>query len=783
MKSASLFLVLGILAPALMAAAAEPSSPASPAPADQVQDTNKGGTEGGLEEITVTATRRSESVEKVPISINAIGQDELTAGSIKDIRDIASVTPGLQFGNLAFASTLTLISIRGLDSLFGASTVGVYLDDTPIQGRLSSDGNVGNPYPAVFDLNRIEVLRGPQGTLFGAGSEAGNIRYITNQPDLHTFSGFAHAELSNTEYGTPSYEAGAAAGGPIVEDVVGFRASVWERFDGGYTGLVHPWDGDEWASDTNSDRKLVARLAFGIQASDGVLITPSVFYQETQSNNNGRFDPLFSNPSAGQFNNATLLPEPTRDTLVVPALKVEAHLPFADLTGVLSGEHRSVTESEDLSQFVGALGLADYGNPLGIGYASSQADVSPFFTGTDVHAVTEELRLASNDPGAFFTWVAGIFNDHRTQIDYQLEYSQLVEPTGHEIYYTDQSVTDEQTAVFAQGDLHLSSQWTLTLGARYAQIKTHQTNINGTGVLDATPAFAVTDLKQTPTTPRASVSYQLDQNNLFYAAAGKGFRIGGGNDPLPPVCGPVSVPKSYTADYVWSYEIGAKSKLFDGKMVIDSSAFHINWSNIQQLAEPACGVSYTINAGAATSNGFDIAMQALPINQLKLDLSVGYSNAYFTSNVCNPGTVGPCNLSSNAANLLIGSGDKIGYLPFVISPWNVNTAVTYEIPLARDDEKVRLRAEYQYHSRNPGPFTNYNVGTPGYSPQQKNDPATQMVNTRLSLSIDKWDLGLYVNNLLNTHPLLAGYGEAILQPTTYSTFRPRTIGVSANVGF
>src|ERR1700679_1483387 len=182
MKITSLFVVMGMLAPPVMAGAADQSSPPSPPPADQqqVQDTtNKGTTEGGLEEITVTATRRSESIEKVPISINALGQDELTAGSIKDIGDLDAVTPGLQFGNLAFPSTLDLISVRGLVPLFGASTVGIYLDDTPIQGRLSSDGNVGNPYPAVFDLNRIEVLRGPQGTLFGAGSGAGNIPNIT----------------------------------------------------------------------------------------------------------------------------------------------------------------------------------------------------------------------------------------------------------------------------------------------------------------------------------------------------------------------------------------------------------------------------------------------------------------------------------------------------------------------------------------------------------------------------------------------------------------------------
>jgi iron complex outermembrane receptor protein len=776
MKLTSLFLVTGILvSPVMSAAAVDASSPASPAPANQVQDANKGGTvDSGaqLEEVTVTATRRQESVQKVPISINAIGQDELNAGSIKDIGDIASVTPGLQFGNLAFASTLTLISIRGLDSLFGASTVGIYLDDTPIQGRLSSDGNVGNPYPAVFDLNRIEVLRGPQGTLFGAGSEAGNIRYITNQPSLTQFSGFSHAEVSETEHGDPSYEIGAAAGGPIVQDIVGFRASVWERQNGGFVDLVQPWTGDVVKRNQNSDRKLATKLAFGIQATDSLLITPSVFYQHAHADGNGRFDPNFSNPSEGRFSGVTLLPETSRDTLVVPALKLEAHLGFADLTGVVSYEHRTADLENDLSGLLGAIGLANYGNPRGPSYASAQSDVSPFFTGTSVHAVTEEVRLASNQPDAFFTWVAGIFNDYRTQADYQLQFSQRVDPTGHEVFYTLQTVRDEQTAVFAQGDLHLTNQWIATLGVRVADVKTRQTNVNGTGALDAVPPYAVTNLKQTPTTPRLSLSYQADRNNLFYVSAGKGFRIGGGNDPLPSVCGYSQVPQSYTADFIWSYEIGAKNKLFDGRMEIDSSAFHINWSNIQQLAQPACGISYTFNAGSAVSNGFDLAVQALPIDHLKLDLSVGYADAHFTTNVYD-----------SHGNVLVESGDKIGYLPFVISPWNVNIAGTYEIPLVRDGEKIHLRAEYQYHSRNPGPFTNFIANSPGYSPQQGVDPATQLVNAKVGFTRDKLDVGVFVNNVFDSHPELSKYGQALLSAPTFATFRPRTIGLSANVSF
>ncbi len=734
-----------------------------------------------LEEIVVTATRREESLSRVPVSIAAMSQADIAAGAIKGIEDIASVTPGVQFQRDGYAATLSLVSIRGLDSLFGASTVGLYADDTPIQSRLSSDGNVGNPYPVLFDLNRIEVLRGPQGTLFGSGSEMGNVRFISNQPSLTQFSGYSHAEVASTQNGSLSYEAGAAAGGPIIDNVVGFRASVWERHDGGYADRIQPWNGDVIARNTNQSRNFATKLALGIQVADGVLVTPSLLYQEAHVADNGRFDPSFSNPSAGQFNSVTLLPENSVDRLIVPAIKVEAHLSFADLTAVASYTHRTADLTSDLSGLLGAIELVNvcpspaqlcgYGNPLDPTYAASQADVSPLFTGTSVHAFTEEVRLTSNKKDAFFTWVAGVFDDHRNQTDYQLQFSHALDPSGREIFYTLQTVVDDQLAAFAQGDFHFTQQWIGTLGIRVAKVKTAQANTNGTGALDAVPAYAQIELSQTPTTPRLAISYQLDPDNLFYASASKGFRIGGGNDPLPPICDYSAVPKTYTADYVWNYEIGAKNKLFDGRLAIDSSLFHIVWSNIQQLGQPACGISYTFNGGGAVSNGFDIAMQAIPFEHVRIDLSVAYADAKYTSTVYD-----------GQGHVLLQDGDQVGYLPFVHSPWDINTAANYEIPLA-GDQKAHMRLEYQYHSHNPGPFLNQIKTSPNYTPQYVPDPATNLFNARLGWSKDKLDLSLFCNNVFNSHPLLDSYGQATAEKITYGTFRPRTVGVTANYAF
>jgi outer membrane receptor protein involved in Fe transport len=768
-------MAIGVLVPPGAAIAADPSQPeaqgasinAAPAAATPTES----GSDVQLEEITVTATRRSESVEKVPISIKALTAEDMAEAGIKNISDIASVTPGVNFQLDGFSSTLTVISIRGLESLFGASTVGVYLDDTPIQSRLSSDGNIGNPYPAVFDLNRVEVERGPQGTLFGAGSEAGTVRFIGNEPSLTEYSGYTHGELASTQNGAMSYEVGAAVGGPIVNDEVGFRISVWDRSNGGYLDQVTPWNGNVVARDTNKDETLATKVAFTFKVNDDIRVTPSVFYQTVQGDGNSRFDPNFSNPSEGIFSSVTLLPETWTDHFVVPSIKLEDHLSFADLTVIGSYTNRAALLENDLGGLLGAIGLINYGNPLGPSYASSAADVSPFYTGTSDRAFTEEVRLASNNPSAFFTWVAGVFNDHRTQVDSQIEYSLLVAPTGKEIFYTVQSVTDQQLAAFAQGDFHLTSQWTATVGDRVADVKTTQSNVNGTGALDAVPPYAVTSLSQTPQTPHASLSFQADRNNLVYASVGRGFRIGGANDPLPAVCNYTAVPQSYTADFVTNYEVGAKDLLFGGRMKVDTSVFHVVWSNIQQLAQPACGISFTFNGGGAISNGFDLALEGLVTSQLKLDLDVGYANAYFTSNVYD-----------SQGHILVSNGDKIGYLPFVSPPVELNTAVNYEIPL-RDSEKLRLRLEYQYRSRNAGPFITQNPISPNYAPQESQDPATQLWNAKSGLTLGKVDLNLFVDNLLNAHPLLDKYGQAVLSAPTYSTFRPRTIGVSATVPF
>src|SRR6202045_1994291 len=190
---------------------------------------------GGLEEIVVTATRREENISRVPISITAINQEMLDQKGIKDFSDVVRFTPGVAFDS----SQTNQISIRGISSSGGSGTTGIYIDDTPIQVR-SLGFNSDDALVKLFDLDRVEVLRGPQGTLFGAGSEGGTVRYITVQPSLTQTSVYAKGETSYTQGGAPSYESGLAVGTPVVDGVFGIRFSAWYRRDGGWIDRIDP---------------------------------------------------------------------------------------------------------------------------------------------------------------------------------------------------------------------------------------------------------------------------------------------------------------------------------------------------------------------------------------------------------------------------------------------------------------------------------------------------------------------------------------------------------------
>ncbi len=731
-----------------------------------------------LQEIIVTATRREESVQRVPISITGIGGEELAAGGIKSIEDIALLAPGVQYAiPNGYSSAITTIAIRGLNSNTGPSTVGIYLDDMPISSRASVYTNQGSAYPFVFDLNRVEVARGPQGTLFGAGSEAGTLRFISNAPSLTDYSAVAHAEVASTEGGRLSYETGIALGGPVVKDKIGFRFSAWNRQDGGWVDRVDPVTGNIVSPKSNSVGKTVVRGALAFRVNEDVLISTSVYYQNVHQDDAQRFYAAFSNADQGVFHNGVLLPEGWKDHWVLPALKLEAHLAFADFTATASNLDRDVTQVLDQAAFVcPGLGPTGCGNPLGIGYPNSPRNIAYTPTGLSVKAWTVEARLASNNHDAPITWVAGLFYDHRIQHDFQTSYDQDLVPAAPNLLaalFQDQheTFTDEQFAVFAQADWHITDRLTATLGERVSNVKVTVEEFTAIPPAGA-PADTITSSKETSSSPRVALAYQFNSDNLFYASFSKGFRVGGANAPVPSYC-PQIVPPTYASDYVQAYEIGAKSTFFDRRLQVDTSVFHNLWKNIQQFISLQCGpFGYGTNAGSAVSNGLDLSLHAIVTDRVRVNLNVSYVDAYYDTNGYD-----------KQGNILVGKDDKVGILPQVNAPWTVNASVDYELPL-RDGNKVHARVEGNYSSRSPGPFITQLVNSSNSYPLALPDPPTHLYNARVGYKRKQMDVSLFVNNLLNSTPALSKYqGYSISDLITYTTFRPRTLGLTATYDF
>ena len=390
---------------------------------------------GDLEEIVVTATRRAESLSKVPISITAMSQDTMDSKGIKDFQDIARFTPGITIDN----SGTNAISIRGISSSGGAGTTGIYLDDTPIQMR-AVGFNPDDALPKSFDLDRVEILRGPQGTLFGAGSEGGTVRYILAAPKLHGSSTYMRAELAYTQSGQPSYEFGAAHGTTLIDGTLGVRASAWYRADGGWINRVDPTTRAVTERDANYGDTYMLRLAALWRPTSVLTLTPSVVYQNAHKHDVSTYWPAYSNPAAGQFNNATPERIPVPDHYLLSALKIETAFEHSQIianTSFYSRDERTAYQGTvyDLSyyQSAGWPNNPNTGGTLtGCGATSAATaapcDWYPLIDAAGVHlpagfanyqspnsitnnqrSWTQEVRWQSTDDTSRWRWTVGAF--------------------------------------------------------------------------------------------------------------------------------------------------------------------------------------------------------------------------------------------------------------------------------------------------------------------------------------------------------------------------------------
>jgi outer membrane receptor protein involved in Fe transport len=765
--------------------------------------------EGRLEEVTVTATKQAAiDVNKVPISISAYGQQEMDVRGLRDIGDIAAITPGLTFSKQNnFGTPQTNIAIRGIQSRTSAPTTGIYLDDTPLVGRANNvNTGMNGGYPEVFDLDRVEVLRGPQGTLFGASSEGGAVRFITKQPSLTQSSLYARSEVAQTRYGDPSWEAGLAGGAPMIDNTLAFRASAWYRRDGGWIDRVEPAigagpfspaidpakpGGALIESNINWSATKVAKLAVTWAPTDWLKLTPSVFYQDIYIHDSGNYDLAFSNPDRGRFAIAHSQRLPSDDPNVVSTLKLDAVRGNIALTSITSNYQRRVTWETDYTQYQDN---AFFGNPWPL--TGAPDDFGTGFYETYQNATSEELRLSSVDTDARLRWVGGLYYQYARQGDtvfvshpdlpalVQQIYGQSIQSIlgagpyqGLWVAYDDVRTVDRQTALFGNVDFKITPTFKATLGLRVAYAKSH-TNLHFDGSFNGGPGFFSGEETDKPVTPQADLSWQPTANSNYYVSIAKGYRVGGVNPQInntQPACQTAlakddlsgKLSQTYNPDSLWSYEIGAKGRLLDSRLEVQASAYHIRWNDIQQSAQiTGCGFAAVFNLGTADSNGFDLSLRAAMTDSLHAGLQLGFTDAHYNT----------------SEGKIVAAGDVIGGPGIstgqAVPPWTVTASMEYTFRLL--NEPAYVWAEDAYQSKNPGPFSTHNAANiVVYDPQLVGDPATNMFNMRAGLRLQTVDVSVFANNLFDSHPQLSlqhtNPGDPRFQAVT---FRPRTIGVT-----
>jgi outer membrane receptor protein involved in Fe transport len=641
-----------------------------------------------LEEVVVTATKRQASAQDLPFSINAQSEADIRRLGATSLEDLSRNVAGLAIQNLGPGQSQ--VSIRGVsagqvvrDQPGVKEQVGVYLDETVISLSLFT------PDLDLYDLNRVETLRGPQGTLFGSGSVGGTIRFITNQPDFETLEGSVEANLNTVEDG----DMGGHVKGMInipMNDRAALRVVGYGTEYGGWIDALR--EGGAVTEDVNGGGRYGGRIALALQPTDNLTITPRVVFQkiETDGFNREEVYNLFANPytttrppvQLGERQQFLRLDEAFEDETMIADLVVNWSLDAVDVTYAGSYVDREILASRDASALTGSVSV-DLGFPEpAVLLPSNLRDT------TDLQQVTHELRFASNSDGPF-NWVFGGFYS-----DVERTYAQRLPTPGYDAvtdqvlgagtaaavsngygpdspYNSDLPYDIEQTALFGEASFDVTDRLSLTLGGRYYDFEEERRFTtgglfsNGDDQVDATSSDGFN--------PRVMVSYDVSDEMTVNAQASQGFRLGGVNDPLNvPLCDAGDLQtfgsfQSYEDETLWNYELGFKSEF--EKVRFNAALFYTDIEDLQvTLDAGSCSSRISFNVPEAHTLGVEWELVAYPMELLMLTLSGSILEAEFDSTVVD-----------SAGNVLGGveDGNRLASVPEI----QVSASATYTFPV------------------------------------------------------------------------------------------------------
>jgi outer membrane receptor protein involved in Fe transport len=756
---------------------------AGPAPAAPATD----GTT--VETLVVTAEKREANVQKVPISITAISGAQLQSTGITSAQMIASEVPGLSVASAGPGNAV--YEIRGLTAQGGeGSTVGFYLDETPITPPVGATLGKVEIDPDLFDLARVEVLRGPQGTLYGSGSMGGTIKLVTNAPDPSRFAAGGETLVSGTDGG--GLNAGQnlmlnlpLGGGSALRLVGGYaHDSGWiDRVvvpdfplptNGGLTrGNVLDQPGAQVIPNVNDENRYTIRASLLLQPVSDLTVTPSLFYQRIEQGGMNAYD---SSPGTLAHYEPFDVAEPSRDAFVVASLPINWRLNGVTLTSATGFWSRWITQDQDgAEQFQEVLGLPGFTVPQG-GFgpvALFETDVSRQFS--------QEFRAASNGDGRL-QWTLGAFY---SSYHYGGEFAPQYPPPGAEailgtpdVFTTTSVLNIRQEAVFGNASYQITPQLKIEGGLRYFHYS-NNFNLAFSGGLfgiapPAPPLVSTSASTDQGVNPMVNITYSPTSDLMFYATAAKGFREGAGNFAIPTsgppgsvgnaclqdlqALGRTSAPTEYGPDSVWNYEIGEKGQFLDRRLTVNADVYYIDWSQIQSLVSLAapdpCNLFFTANGANAAVKGGELELHAKITRDIELTQNVGYAWAAYTS-------------SYPASNIV--NGQRL----FDDPNWTVSTTLKFEHPWG----------PYQFIALVQNSFVSSALEL---TYQVFKLPSRDLTNIRFGVEADKWSAFCFVTNVFDRHyPMeyLSLIGNTAPPYSRIATNQPLTAGIDVSYHF
>jgi iron complex outermembrane receptor protein len=716
------------------APAAAASAPAAAASAAEAPQT-----------IYVTASRRREPAREVPMQVDRLSADDLDKGGAKSLIDYLGGQTGVDVKTSGGAG-MGSVSIRGVTTGDQTiPTVGTYIDDVAYGSSSAFAAGATTALDmSLLDLNHIEVLRGPQGTLYGAGAMGGVVKYVTNEPDTSEFSGKVSVGASATKGGGAGNTVSGVVNVPLRQDFAALRVAAFHDHDGGWVDVL----GAAAGKDLNKGDTNGGRVALLVEPSAHFHVRATALTQEIKRDNSNYtdIDPSTGRPVDGWNERTQVLREPHSIRTSLGSVDLEYDFGGARLNSITSVQRSKMSLRYDLTAVYAPLITQFFGyTPDSVGEDEH----------TSVRKTTQEFRLTSAAGGSV-EWLAGLYWDKETG-----DLAQHVFNTGGGANaipaLADLDLPSRYQELAGYGDVtwNATANLALTGGLRVAQNKQDFTQ-NASGPLVG-GSLPTAHSKETPKTWLATARYALTKTSNVYVRIASGYRPGGPNAVLnDPATGQPTAPTTFAHDSLWSYEAGYKGDLFDNTLSLESAIYDIRWNNIQQ-AYSVNGNGVLINAGKAEIQGFELGATWRPSARWAIVGHLSTIDGHLKEGALGLGAAGA--RLPNSPSLAVSLGAKASFDLGGNAGW---------FGLAE-----RYAGERNAGFDGSGTAPNYRM------------PAYWLTDVQGGIEFGKFSLALYARNVFDAHAQLGTSTAemALGGPAQVELARPRTLGVTLTASF